>query len=104
MQLEPMKLITVVAEKFIKDQLVQKVLELGATGCSYHPTEGKGLREARHDDAFSENFQLKVVCPDGVAAKILAYISEHFFAHYAIVVWLTDVEVMRGKHFQKSPS
>ncbi len=104
MELEPMKLITVVAERFIKDQLVPKVLELGATGCSYHPTEGKGLREARHDDAFSENFQMKVVCPTDVAETIMAYIAEHYFEHYAIVAWLTDVEVMRGKHFRKTPA
>jgi nitrogen regulatory protein P-II 2 len=103
MQLEPMKLITIVAEKFIKDQIVSKVLELGATGCSYHPTEGKGLREARHDDAFSENFQLKVVCPADVCERIMTYISEHYFAHFAIVAWVTDVDVLRGKHFRKSP-
>ncbi len=103
MQLEPMKLITIVAEKLLKDQMVQKVLELGATGCSYHPTEGKGLREARHNDAFSENFQMKIVCPSDVATKILTYISENYFEHYAIVTWVTDVEVMRGKHFRKTP-
>jgi hypothetical protein len=101
MQLERLKLITFVAEKILKDQLVQKVLELGATGCSYHPTEGKGLREARHDDAFSENIQMKVVCPPDVAEKILAYVAEHFFEHFAFIVWVSDVEVLRGKHFYK---
>jgi nitrogen regulatory protein P-II 2 len=104
MSLVPLKLITIVAEKFLKDQMVQKVLELGATGCSYHPTEGKGLREARHDDAFSENFQMKVVCPPEVADSILAYIAEHYFEHYAIVAWVSDVQVMRGKHFHKTPA
>ncbi len=104
MQLERLKLITIVAEKILKDQLVPKVLELGATGCSYHPTEGKGLRKARHDDAFSENFQMKVVCPSDVATTILTYISEHYFEHYAIVAWLSDVEVLRGKHFYKPPA
>jgi nitrogen regulatory protein P-II 2 len=101
MQLVPLKLLTIVAEKFLKDQMVAKVLELGATGCSYHPTEGKGLREARHDDAFSENFQMKVVCTDDVANSIMAFIAEHYFEHYAIVAWITDVQVMRGKHFHK---
>ena len=104
MQLSSMKLITVVAEKFIKDQMVQKVLELGATGCSYHPTEGKGLREARHDDMFSENFQLKVVCTADVAERIMQYMATNFFEHYAIVAWLTDVEVVRPKHFSKPPA
>ena len=94
MQLYPLKLVTVVAEKVLKDQLVQKVLELGATGCSYHPTQGNGSRNARHDDMFSENFQLKVVCPPDVAERILTYISHHYFEDYAIVAWVTDVEVL----------
>ena len=104
MQLDTMKLVTIIAEKFLKDQMIQKVLELGATGCSYHATEGKGLREARHDDAFSENFQMKVVCPAAVATTIMEYIAEHYFEHFAIVAWVTDVEVMRGKHFSKTPT
>ncbi len=103
MQLESMKLITIIAEKFLKDQMIQKVLELGATGCSYHPTEGKGLREARHDDMFSENFQMKVVCPAEVATAIMTYVAENYFEHYAIVAWVTNVDVMRGKHFRKTP-
>ena len=44
MQLYSLKLVTVVAEEVLKDQLVRKILELGATGCSYHSTEGTGSR------------------------------------------------------------
>ncbi len=44
-------------------------LGLGATGCSYHPTQGTGSRSVRHDDVFGENFQMKIVCPQDVAEK-----------------------------------
>jgi hypothetical protein len=104
MQLYPLKLVTVVAEEVLKDQLVRKILELGATGCSYHPTQGTGSRSARHNDMFSENFQLKVVCPQDVAEKILTYISHHFFDEYAVVAWIADVQVVRGSHYVKKPS
>jgi hypothetical protein len=101
MQLFPLKLVTVVAEEVLKEQLVRKVLELGATGCSYHSTEGTGSRTARHDDVFGENFQLKVVCPQDVAERILTYISHHYFDDYAIVAWVADVQVVRGSHYLK---
>ena len=103
MQLQTLKLVTVVAEEVLKDQLVRKVLELGATGASYHATEGIGSRTARHDDVFGENFQLKVVCPQDVAERILTYISNHFFDDYAIVAWIADVQVVRGSHYVKNP-
>ena len=101
MQLHPMKLITIVAEEVLRDQLVRKLLEMGATGCSYHSTQGTGLSEARHGDVFSANVQIKVVCPAGVAEKIMAYLSEHYFGKYAMVAWLSDVEVVREAHFSK---
>ncbi len=103
MQLQSLKLVTIVAEEVLKEQLVRKVLELGATGCSYHPTQGTGSRSARHDDFFGENFQMKIVCPADVAEKILTYISHHYFEKYAIVSWVIDVEVVRGANYVKKP-
>ena len=99
MQLYPMKMVTVVGEEVLRDQIVRKILELGATGCSYHSTQGRGTTAARHNDVFSANFQLKTVCPKDVAEKILGYLAEHYFQRYAVVAWLSDVEVVRPAHF-----
>ena len=103
MQLHPLKLVTIVAEEILKDRLVKKVQELGATGASYHRTQGVGSRSARHNDMFGENVQMKIVCEADVAEAILRYISETYFENYAIVAWVTDVEVMRGSHYLKKP-
>jgi nitrogen regulatory protein P-II 2 len=100
MELHPLKLVTIVAEEPLKEQLKAVVLELGATGCSYHSTEGTGSHTS-HDDAFSESFQMKVVCPAAVATKILTYVADHYFDEWAIVAWAIDVEVVRGDHFIK---
>jgi hypothetical protein len=100
MQLYPMKMITIVGEEFLRDQVVRKVVELGATGCSYHSTQGQGKTPGRHNDVFSANFQLKAVCPADVAERILGYLAEHYFRRHAIVAWLSDVEVVRPEHFK----
>ncbi len=101
MQLHSLKLVTIVAEEILKTPLKAKVLELGATGYSYHATNGTGSRQARHNDMFSENFQMKVVCPEDVAVAILTYISKNYFENYAIVAWVADVQVVRGSHYIK---
>ena len=94
MKLHPMKLITIVAEEILRDQLAHKILELGAKGCSYHSTLGLGTHKERHNDVFSANFQMKVVCPPNVADKILSHLDEHYFGKFAIVAWVSDVEVV----------
>jgi nitrogen regulatory protein P-II 2 len=101
MQLVKLKLITIVAEEILKDRLVKKVQELGATGCSYHRTQGVGSRSTRHNDMFGENLQMRIVCSDEVAERILKYIADNYFDTYAIIAWLDDVEVLRGDHYLK---
>ena len=101
MQLHPMKLLTVVAEEVLRDPIVRKMQELGARGCSYHSTQGVGLHEVRHNDVFSANVQLKVVCTKEVGEAILLHLADHYFGKYAIVAWLGDVEVVRPQHFYR---
>ena len=101
MQLYPMKLITVVGEEVLRDQVMRKIMELGATGCSYASTQGVGSHGERYNDVFSANFQLKAVCTAKVAETIFGYLSEHYFGRYAVVAWLSDVEVLREAHFIK---
>ena len=97
----PMKLITIVCESVLRDPLVRRIRAAGARGCSYTSTQGVGQHEDRTDDVFSANFELKVVCPSDVADKILADIADHYFGKYAIVLWVSDVEVIRESHFRK---
>lgn len=97
MKTTPMKLITIVGEEVLKETLVRHVLDLGATGATYHTVEGTGSRTARHDDVFGENFQMKVICKAEVAAKILEAIAVEYFDRYAVIAWESDVNVVKGE-------
>ena len=99
MQMFPMKLITIVCEAVLRDPLIRKIRAAGARGCSYTSTQGVGSNEDRRDDVFSANSEVKVVCTSDVADKILADIADHYFGKYAIVLWVSDVEVIRQSHF-----
>jgi nitrogen regulatory protein P-II 2 len=102
MQLYRLKLVTVVTELVLQEQLVRKVLELGATGCTYREASGDGSRGARHD-AGGENVQVEVVCSPEVAEDILTFVSHHYFENYACIAWVTDVEVVRGSRYVSAP-
>jgi len=47
MQLHPLKLVTIVTETVLRDQLLPKLLELGATGYTCYEAMGFGSRGAR---------------------------------------------------------
>jgi nitrogen regulatory protein P-II 2 len=34
-----------------------------------------------------------------VAERILARVAEEYFAHYAVIAWVEDVEVVRGDKY-----
>ena len=101
MQLYPLKLVTIIAETILREPIVHKVLELGATGVSYHSCGGTGSRHTRHDVVLGENVQIKVVCPKEIAEEILTFVSHNYFENYACIAWMSDVEVVRGKQFAK---
>lgn len=99
MQLYPLKLITIVAEEVLKDQIIQKARELGATGYTSGECNGFGPRESRHDSVSGINVRIEFVCSESVAVAILTTISHDYFEHYACIAWISDVAVVRGARY-----
>ena len=103
MQLYPLKHVTIVTESVLREQLVEKALELGAAGCTFHEAQGTGSRGARRGDFGGGNVQIEIVCPENVAQAILTFVSHHYFEHYACIAWVSDVAVVRGSRYIKQP-
>src|SRR4051794_12218125 len=103
MRLQPLKLVTVVAELVLKEQILQKALELGATGYTVYEASGFGSRGARNDVG-AENVRIEVVCPVDVSEAILTYVPHHYFENYACIAWVSDVSVVRGAHYVSPPA
>jgi nitrogen regulatory protein P-II 2 len=104
MQLHKLTLVTIIAETILREPIVHKVIELGASGVSYHSTGGTGSRHSRHDVILGENVQIKVICSRDLAEKILTYVSHHYFENYACIAWMNDVEVVRGENYVTKPA
>ena len=101
MQLYPLKLVTVVGESVIMEDIAELGLELGATGYTMSEVIGHGSRSARNVGVTSGAKTVKVefVVSTEVATKILVDVSHEYFEHYAIIAWLSDVSVMRGEQY-----
>ncbi|MCB1963722.1 MAG: transcriptional regulator [Rhodocyclaceae bacterium] len=94
------KLLTIVTEAAIESTLVRDLERLGAHGYTITEARGKGSRGVRNAgwDA-SSNIRIEVVCSADTAAAIAAHLQQHYYANYAMIIFMSDVEVLRPEKF-----
>ncbi len=98
MQLHTLKKVTIVIEDSVKQELLRKIIEWGATGYTCREVQGYGSRGARSDQ-FGSNIEVEVVCSERVAISILTHVSHKYFENFACIAWTVDVQVIRGAAF-----
>ncbi len=94
------KLLTVVTEAALESTLVKDIERMNAHGYTITDARGKGHRGVRSAGwEANSNIRLEVVCDDATADTIAAYLQEHYYADYAMILFLSDVEVLRPEKF-----
>ncbi|MGQ9807145.1 MAG: P-II family nitrogen regulator [Armatimonadota bacterium] len=94
------KLVTIITEALLEQELTQRLVELGATGYTVSDARGKGHRGVR--DAGWEhgaNIRVEVLCDEETANRIAAFVVENYYRDYAMVVFIDTVEVLRENRF-----
>jgi len=100
MNTHPMKLVTLVCEAYAL-QAVKKLLpEVGAHGCTHFPVEGDGAGGARTGEMKEfANVQIEVVLTADAASALLARIQKELIPRYGMIVFESDVRVLRAEKF-----
>ena len=94
------KLLTIICESDLEKKLGDDVMGLGAHG--YTVTEARGRSAGGERDAAwspSGNIRMEVICEAAVADSIAAHLRKSYFEHYALVLYMSDVDVLRGEKF-----
>jgi nitrogen regulatory protein P-II 2 len=101
MQLYPLKLVTIVGETVIMEEIAEEGVKLGATGYTICDVVGHGSRSTRNVllSGEAKTRKLEFVVPADIAVEILTYVSHNYFEHYACIAWLSDVAVVRGEQY-----
>lgn len=94
-----MKRITIIGDETVRYRILEEVQDLGATGYTEYLVHGKGARGVRPRHAEPPNAKIEVIATPEVAERIFLHVAEHYFADYAMIAFLDDVEVLRGKKF-----
>ncbi len=95
-----MKLITIVTESILEHSLVEDIERLGARGYTITNARGKGHRGVRDAGwASDSNIRIEVVCESQVINAIAEHLNETYYKNYAMMLYLSDVQVLRPEKF-----
>ena len=98
MQTVPHRLVTIIAERAVRDRLLDAVHRLGATGHTIADVDGEGSRGTRAARG-GPSVKIEAIVTEPVAERIAAHVAERYFEHYSVIVYLTDVAVLRGSKY-----
>lgn len=94
-----LKLVTIVAERILEDQITEEILELGARGFTTTDASGRGSRGVRAHEWEGPDVKVETVVSPEVADRIMKHVAENYFEFYAVIVFVQDVDVMRGDKY-----
>jgi nitrogen regulatory protein PII len=96
----PRRLLTVVTEAVLERELVTELEALGVRGYTITEARGKGSRGRRQSDWAQEgNIRVEIVCEPALAERVALRLRERFYDHYAMILFLQDVSVLRPDKF-----
>ena len=94
------KLITIVTEAVLEQEVCEALEDLGAVGYTVTNARGKGSRGVRDaGSSTSSNVRVEVVCSDDVAQRIAEHLQQKYYDNYAMIIFESDVRVLRPDKF-----
>jgi nitrogen regulatory protein PII len=94
------RMVTIVTEAALERALVIELESLGVRGFTITDARGKGSRGTRQSDWAPEaNIRVEVICDPDLAERIAVRVRERFYDHYAMILFLQDVSVLRPDKF-----
>ena len=97
------KLLTVIAEAALERKLIAQAQQLGISGYTISEVRGGGSHGIRTGEWEGErSIEFKVLCDADAAANLAGAIMERYSTHFALVLYLADVGVLRSGKFTSS--
>lgn len=94
------KLLTVITEAALEGILVRDIERLDAHGYTITDARGNGSRGVRDASwQASGNIRIEVVCDAKTAEAIAAHLQAHYYDDYAMVLFVSDIDVLRPEKF-----
>lgn len=100
MHTEARTLVTIVTEAALERRITDDIRRLGAHGYTISEARGEGSRGVRSAGwEASSNIRIEVVCDATTAAAIASHLRAHYYDHYAMILFMSEVGVLRPEKF-----
>lgn len=94
------KLLTIVTESALERVLSDDLERLGARGFTITEARGKGSRGMRSGTwDKNSNIRIEILCDTTTAEAVTVHLQKHYYEDYAMVLFMSDVTVLRPKKF-----
>lgn len=101
MEPHSLRLVTIVTEAVLEKQMIEELTTLGASGYTITDARGKGHRGVRNTGwEHGANIRIEVICDDPLARAIADCMKERYYKNYAMLLFISDVEVLRPDKFK----
>ncbi|KFX70964.1 nitrogen regulatory protein P-II [Pseudomonas taeanensis MS-3] len=93
-------LLTVICEAALEKKLVADLEHLGAPGWTISDARGRGAHGVRSAGWETEsNIRVEIICAPELAERLASHLQQRYYANYAMVCYLAQVEVLRPEKF-----
>lgn len=93
-------LLTVITEAALEPTLLRELDRMGVKGYTVSDARGRGnrgIRDAAWDEA--ANIRIEVICSRPTAENVLSEWQSRYYKNYAMVAFLSEIEVLRPEKF-----
>jgi len=94
------KCVTIIVESSIQSSVIKEIKTLGISGYSLSSCRGEGAHGLRIGDwSQNQNSVITIICSEELSIKIMPHIHDKFSENYALLIYASDVTVLRDKKF-----
>jgi len=100
MKLYPVKLLTITCEILAQKNIIEILNKHEITGYTTYEVDGNGARGIRGQGLKNEkNVKVEIIMQEKKLQTVVEEISRTLFANFAIVLYVSDVGVLRTEKF-----
>lgn len=96
---EKRMLVTILAEAVIESRLIEALQGLGVRGYSVSSCRGDSIGTVRASEWEGNNVEIKTLVSLETSEKILEAMQERFIQSFALIVYRTEVDILRSDKF-----
>ncbi|RMD72859.1 MAG: transcriptional regulator [Chloroflexi bacterium] len=100
MELTTVKLVTIITEAVLEERILRELRQLGARGYTVGEVRGEGTRGVHASEWEGKSLRIETLVVPEVAEQILQHLANAYFPHFAVIAYMTDVQVVRGDKFR----